>query len=881
MTAPTESAERSDAELITAVRGGDAEAYGELWQRHVDAARRLARQIASSSAEADDLVSESFAKVLSTLQSGGGPDTAFRAYLLTSLRNTFYDKVKRDKRLQLHDDMTTVDPGVPFRDTAIEGLESTLAARAFASLPERWQTVLWHTEIEGESAATVAPLLGLTANGVSALAYRAREGLRQAYLQVHLADTAAESCRSTSERLGAWARKGLSKREMAQVDTHLETCERCKALAAELLDVNHGLRGVIAAIVVGSPWLAGYLGLGGATKAAIGGAAAGGAAAGGTAAAGGAAAGHGAAAGGAAKGGTLARMVPKSGPAKATAAVGGAVVVVAAAAIAAALTLTGHDTPVHHRAAPRPTHVSAAPRPNPPAHHAPSHQSASHHAPAKNHHSAPPVLPPATHPAHRTTPPAPTQAPTVSPSRTPTQSPTASPTPTTPPPTTPAPAAHLTPALAPVGSLVQGRNGVLALTVGNSGPAASGPLSAIVTLPPGVRPGQVDGGWSPAAASGIHPASALPAAAGGTTTRLTGPSIAAGGSTTAYLAVTVSADATVGGEPSATVSGAAGGSTRSSVTSSVGVSHSGLGAEVVTTAHATVTAAGNSLLSCATPWLTCDLTRHRIGEPLINDYWWMQPYDTDSSRQTAASSAATLAVPAGAHITWAGLYWSGTGASPGTALIGRTGSSYTSVPSTRVENVSLHGLPTYQDFANVTATVQSGGTWWVGLPSRPQGGERSYAGWSLVVVAASDALPERQVAVFDGLTPVEPGAPADFAFEGSAAGSGSVSTVAWEGDDGLTGDQVDLDGTPLTPCSGTACDMENSTAQGAVPTCVDATKLDTKMRDTCAMPGWNTFGTDVHTYPVQVAARSRHVLHASTISDVFSLGVVGVALPPG
>jgi DNA-directed RNA polymerase specialized sigma24 family protein len=43
-------------------------------------------------------------------------------------------------------------------------------------LPERWQAVLWHTEIEGSRPAEVASLLGLTANGVAALGYRAREG---------------------------------------------------------------------------------------------------------------------------------------------------------------------------------------------------------------------------------------------------------------------------------------------------------------------------------------------------------------------------------------------------------------------------------------------------------------------------------------------------------------------------------------------------------------------------------------------------------------------------------------------------------------------------------------------------------------------------------
>ncbi|MGH3335729.1 MAG: RNA polymerase sigma factor, partial [Nocardioides sp.] len=57
----------ADAELISAVRGGDVDAYGELFGRHVAAARRLARQLVPP-ADAEDLVSEAFAKVLSLLQ---------------------------------------------------------------------------------------------------------------------------------------------------------------------------------------------------------------------------------------------------------------------------------------------------------------------------------------------------------------------------------------------------------------------------------------------------------------------------------------------------------------------------------------------------------------------------------------------------------------------------------------------------------------------------------------------------------------------------------------------------------------------------------------------------------------------------------------------
>ncbi|WP_053732195.1 sigma-70 family RNA polymerase sigma factor [Nocardia sp. NRRL S-836] len=254
----------SDAELIDAVRGGTVEAYGRLYERHVRAALNLALQLTGSSADADDLVSDAFAKVLAALRTGGGPDASFRPYLLTAVRHTAYDKSRRDKRLELVGDVEEV-PGatrstsVQFSDTAVASLNQSLAATAFASLPERWQTVLWHTAIEGQSPGEVGPLLGLSANGVSAMAHRAREGLRRAYLQAHVARDPSERCRATVAKLGAWTRGGLSARESIQLDAHLDRCADCRAIAGELADVNGALRAVVAPLVLGGA-AAGYLG---------------------------------------------------------------------------------------------------------------------------------------------------------------------------------------------------------------------------------------------------------------------------------------------------------------------------------------------------------------------------------------------------------------------------------------------------------------------------------------------------------------------------------------------------------------------------------------------------------------------------------------------
>ncbi len=247
----------SDAELISAVRGGDLDAYGDLFERHVHAARRLARQLMRGP-DSDDLVSEAFTKVMTVLQSGGGPDVAFRAYLLTAVRRLHVDRMRAQAKVTTSDDMTRFDPGVPFHDTAVAGFESGAAAKAFATLPERWQLVLWHLEVEGQKPAEIAPLLGMSANSVSALAYRAREGLRQAFLTAHLADTSDADCRWVNEHLGGYVRSGLSKRDSAKVKAHLDECRQCSAMYLELTEVNSNLSAIIAPLLLGAA-ASGYL----------------------------------------------------------------------------------------------------------------------------------------------------------------------------------------------------------------------------------------------------------------------------------------------------------------------------------------------------------------------------------------------------------------------------------------------------------------------------------------------------------------------------------------------------------------------------------------------------------------------------------------------
>jgi RNA polymerase sigma factor (sigma-70 family) len=267
----------SDPELIAGVRAGDTAAFGVLYERHVEAARKVASMYSNSATDVDDVVSEAFSRVLRALQRGDGPDLAFRAYLFTIVRRTGMDVINKGIRTRPRDDMETFESAIGYETGAdeptLDGFEHGMVADAFRSLPERWQAVLWYTEVEKKSPREIAPLLGLSANGVAALSYRAREALRQAYLQQHLNTSDEVSCLEANAQLGAYVRGGLNKREATRMSDHIRSCERCAALVAELEDVNRGMRSVIAPLVLGIMGVAaldGGLSIGGALGAAKG-----------------------------------------------------------------------------------------------------------------------------------------------------------------------------------------------------------------------------------------------------------------------------------------------------------------------------------------------------------------------------------------------------------------------------------------------------------------------------------------------------------------------------------------------------------------------------------------------------------------------------------
>ena len=787
------ASERSDHELTELVRSGDLEALGALYARHHEAGLRVARAVTGEPHRAEDLVSDAFERIHRAIQRGGGPDESFRAYLYTVIRRLAIEHGTASSRLEDTDDFAPYEAVTAVDDGTERTAEAMIVASAFAALPPRHQAVLWYVDVEGMPTAEAATFFGLSANATAALANRARGALKDAYLQAHVSGTGvAEACLPVRGKLGPYRNGSLSARDTSKVSAHLDECDECPVILAELADVGHGLRVIIAPLVIG-----------------------------GAAAA--------AAALGAPAPQAMAAAIPLSGrlgrrSTIAAAAAAAAVAIVAVGSVTLAMVF-GPATPVEEAAAvsdgagsvtsPSATSTTKAPVPTTPPATVEATPVRDPLPPASTPRSTPPPAPPAT----------PTPTPTVAP--------------------------QLSAAFLDAGDFVLGRVGVVAIEVANTGSAA-GAATLDVAIPAGVH---LDATRS-ISTSGQPDWTCAPVAAG---IRCTAPSLPAGAASTVYAPVEVSVDAALGGQPTASVT--ADRATAVTATASAEVVADGLGTRFLADGAFDVVHAGASLLSCDAAEAGCLEARRRDpGAALDNNSWAMIP--VDAAGLGLPSSSATIDIPAGASVAFAGLYWSGNTpvgadtATLGSALLAAPGSAPVAIDAQQVEQQGTR----YLSFLDVTSTVASGGagTWSFGGVA-VVGGVGADAGWSLVVVLEDAALAPTRVAVFDGLQIIATGSSASYELPAVAGGSATVGVVGWDGDS-TPGDAVQVDGVPLTRAASGAVDNAfASYADGAVP----------------IAPGdSNTFGFDAGVFAPVTTAGGRAVVDLLSPAEVVILGVV-------
>ena len=143
--------------------------------QHLDALYRTAWALCGSREDAEDLVQETFTRVLArprTVKAGGE-----RAYLMSSLRNTFYSSLRsasrRPRTAATLEDVSPVEPR-----TAVQperAAEVNEIFEAVSRLPEDFRLALAAVDILGLSYGEAAAALDVPEATITTRIYRARQ----------------------------------------------------------------------------------------------------------------------------------------------------------------------------------------------------------------------------------------------------------------------------------------------------------------------------------------------------------------------------------------------------------------------------------------------------------------------------------------------------------------------------------------------------------------------------------------------------------------------------------------------------------------------------------------------------------------------------------
>jgi len=172
-------------------KGGGSGGAGNLGREalaYVDALHNLARYLAGSVQDAEDLVQETYVRALQADQQFT-PGTNLKAWLFRILRNTFIDQYRRRRNDPTIGGLDTVDPVAQDAahedwlrdDIVLDRLRNVVAEdieKALMQLSKEARTVIL-LDLEGQTETEVAEILGCAVGTVKSRLTRAREALRQ------------------------------------------------------------------------------------------------------------------------------------------------------------------------------------------------------------------------------------------------------------------------------------------------------------------------------------------------------------------------------------------------------------------------------------------------------------------------------------------------------------------------------------------------------------------------------------------------------------------------------------------------------------------------------------------------------------------------------
>ena len=184
--------ETAEAELIQAVRKGDAEAFEVLLNRHQERVLRLVLSILKDPMDTEEVVQDVFLRALDKIESFRGDSSfatwihriAVNAALMRKRRDRAGTEVPLDEVMPAFDDEgqiagQVVDWSEQATDPVLEQEGREVIRAAVDRLDSKYQTVFLLRDVEGFSTEETAHILGLGMPAVKSRLHRARLYLRK------------------------------------------------------------------------------------------------------------------------------------------------------------------------------------------------------------------------------------------------------------------------------------------------------------------------------------------------------------------------------------------------------------------------------------------------------------------------------------------------------------------------------------------------------------------------------------------------------------------------------------------------------------------------------------------------------------------------------
>ena len=185
--APVPAPAQGDAavglDLVQRAQGGDAEAFGQLYDRYVDTVFRFISYRVGSRQVAEDLTSETFLRALRRIGTFTWQGRDVGAWFVTIARNLVADHYKSGRyRLEVTtDDVTESGARLDAADSpegaVIESMTNKALLEAVRRLNPEQQECIALRFLQGLSVAETAKVMGKNDGAIKALQYRAVRAL--------------------------------------------------------------------------------------------------------------------------------------------------------------------------------------------------------------------------------------------------------------------------------------------------------------------------------------------------------------------------------------------------------------------------------------------------------------------------------------------------------------------------------------------------------------------------------------------------------------------------------------------------------------------------------------------------------------------------------